>query len=168
MRRPVDRFFYGSKRALVTAPEIGVQFMFASRNVEALLIDYAVARGEPLDIVLHAQSVMWQPGDSMPHDDHIHLRIACSVEETLAGCTGGGPYWDWLPPLPAPVALDDGKLALLIADDPPLLPLPVVAEGSGGTMELGAGTPAFTSTGASARGAKSELEKQREHADDGE
>jgi penicillin-insensitive murein endopeptidase len=25
------------------------------------------------------------------------LRIACSPEETQAGCSGGGPYWEWLP-----------------------------------------------------------------------
>jgi penicillin-insensitive murein endopeptidase len=109
-------------KALVTAPEIGVQFMFASRNVEALLVDYALARGEPLDLVLHVQSVMWQPVDSLPHDDHIHLRIACSVEETFTGCSGGGPYWEWLPPLPGPVPLDDERVALLVADDPPLPP----------------------------------------------
>jgi len=111
-------------KALVQAPELGVQFMFASRNVEALVVDYALARGEPLELVLRAQSVMWQPGDSMPHDDHVHLRIACSVEETLSGCTGGGPYWEWLPPLPAPEVFDDAKLALLTSDDPPLEPLP--------------------------------------------
>jgi penicillin-insensitive murein endopeptidase len=114
-------------KALVTAPEIGVQFMFASRNVEALLIDYALARGEPLELVLRAQSVMWQPGDSRPHDDHVHLRIACSVEETLSGCIGGGPYWEWLPALPAPERLDDEQLALLAAGEPPLEPSP--AEG---------------------------------------
>jgi penicillin-insensitive murein endopeptidase len=106
-------------KALITAPEIGVQFMFVSRNVEALLIDYALARGESLELVLEAQSVMWQPGDSLPHDDHVHLRIACSVEETLAGCTGGGPYWEWLPPLPPPVPLDDARLALMLATEPP-------------------------------------------------
>lgn len=111
-------------KALITAPEIGVQFMFVSRNVEALLIDYALARGETLDLVLRAQSVMWQPGDSLPHDDHVHLRIACSVEETLAGCTGGGPYWEWLPPLPPSVPLDDGRLAVLLAAEPPPEPLP--------------------------------------------
>jgi penicillin-insensitive murein endopeptidase len=155
-------------KALVTAPEIGVQFMFASRNVEALLIDYAMARGEPLDLVLRAQSVMWQPGDSMPHDDHIHLRIACSVEETLAGCTGGGPYWDWLPPLPSPIALDDGKLALLIADEPPLSPLPFASEAGVATAGLGAPPAAFMSSNPSSVGAKSQLEKQRDPAHDGE
>jgi penicillin-insensitive murein DD-endopeptidase len=107
-------------KLLVTAPEVGVQFMFASRNVEALVIDYALARGEPLDVVLRAQSVMWQPGDSLPHDDHVHLRIACSVEELSTGCSGGGPYWDWLPAVPLPETLDHGKLALLIRDEPPL------------------------------------------------
>jgi penicillin-insensitive murein endopeptidase len=110
-------------KALVTAPEMGVQFMFASRNVEALLVDYALARGEPLELVLHAQSVMWQPVDSLPHDDHIHLRIACSVEETQAGCSGGGPYWEWLPALPTPLPLDDPRLALLASDEEPLPPI---------------------------------------------
>jgi penicillin-insensitive murein endopeptidase len=155
-------------KALVTAPEIGVQFMFASRNVEALLIDYAVARGEPLEVVLHAQSVMWQPGDSMPHDDHIHLRIACSVEETLAGCTGGGPYWDWLPPLPSPVPLDDDRLALLIADDPPLSPLPFTSEGGAATAGLTTPPATLVTTNASSSGAKSQLDKQRDAAQDSE
>jgi penicillin-insensitive murein endopeptidase len=107
-------------KALISAPEIGVQFMFVSRNVEALVIDYALARGEPLDLVLRAQSVMWQPVDSLPHDDHIHLRIACSVEELQSGCSGGGPYWEWLPPPPLPLTFDDGALARLIADEPPM------------------------------------------------
>ncbi len=155
-------------KALVTAPEIGVQFMFASRNVEALLIDYAMSRGEPLDVILHAQSVMWQPVDSLPHDDHIHLRIACSVEETLAGCTGGGPYWNWLPPLPPPVLLDDEKLALLVADDPPLSPLPFPSDGGLATTALGANPPGLASSTANAPGAKSQLEKRRDRAQDGE
>ena len=87
-------------RALLTSQDIGVQFLFVSRTVEALLVDYALSRGEPLELVLRAQSVMLQPGDSMPHDDHFHLRIACTPEEALAGCMGGGPHWEWLPPLP--------------------------------------------------------------------
>lgn len=152
-------------KSLVTAPEIGVQFLFASHNVEALLIDYALARGEPLDLVLHVQSVMWQPGDSLPHDDHIHLRIACSVEETLEGCTGGGPYWEWLPALPPPVAFDDAKLALLVADDPPLEPLPV-PDAPPFT------TPTVPAPGADKAsgfvGAKSEPQKTRDPAETGQ
>ncbi|HEX6275816.1 MAG TPA: penicillin-insensitive murein endopeptidase, partial [Polyangiaceae bacterium] len=71
-------------RALLESPGLGVQFMFVSKNVEALLVDYALARGEPLELVLRAQSVLLEPGDSMPHDDHVHLRIACTPDEALA------------------------------------------------------------------------------------
>jgi penicillin-insensitive murein endopeptidase len=109
-------------RALLSSPDIGVQFLFVSRTVEALLVDYAIARGEPLELVLHAESVLLEPGDSMPHDDHVHLRIACTAEEALQGCMGGGPHWEWLAPLPTPVDLD-GTLLALLASEPPLEPL---------------------------------------------
>jgi penicillin-insensitive murein endopeptidase len=105
-------------RELVQAPEIGVQWLFVSRGVEALLVDYAIARGEDPELVWHAETVMLQPADSTPHDDHFHLRIACSPEEALAGCEGGGPYWPWLDPLPALGPLDDRALGEIAADDP--------------------------------------------------
>ncbi len=109
-------------KKLVSAPELGVQFLFVSRAVEALVSDYARSRGEPLELIYHAQTVMLQPGDSLPHDDHFHLRIACSPEESQYGCSGGGPYWEWLPPLPA--SLSDGQALLdAIAEDEPLAPL---------------------------------------------
>lgn len=88
-------------RALLQDESVGVQLMLCSREIEALLIDYARARGEPDMLVWQAETVLLQPGDSLPHDDHIHLRIACTPEETLHGCEGGGPYWEWLPPLPS-------------------------------------------------------------------
>jgi penicillin-insensitive murein endopeptidase len=30
------------------------------------------------------------------HDDHIHVRTACSAEETVAGCENIGPRRPWL------------------------------------------------------------------------
>lgn len=108
-------------KKLVNDREIGVQFLFISRPLEALLMDYARARGEPLELQYRAQTVMLQPGDSLPHDDHLHLRIACSPEETQAGCSGGGPYWEWLPPLPESQEADDALLQAIAADEP--LPL---------------------------------------------
>jgi penicillin-insensitive murein endopeptidase len=89
-------------RSLLTSSEVGVQFMFVCREVEARLIDHARALGEPEELVWRAETVMLQPSDSLPHDDHVHLRIACSPEEAIAGCSGGGPRWEWLPPY-APV-----------------------------------------------------------------
>jgi penicillin-insensitive murein DD-endopeptidase len=116
-------------KKLVTDPEIGVQFLFISRPLEALLMDYARSRGEPLELQYRAQTVMLQPGDSLPHDDHLHLRIACSPDEIPGGCSGGGPYWEWLPPLPATRELDQALLDEIAADEPlePLEPAPVAS-----------------------------------------
>jgi penicillin-insensitive murein endopeptidase len=108
-----------------------VQFLFISRPLEALIVDYARARGEPLELIYRAQTVMLQPGDSLPHDDHLHVRIACSPEEIRGGCSGGGPYWEWLPPLPSAEVLTTAELDAIAADDPldPLEPLPMASVG---------------------------------------
>ncbi len=87
-------------KAFLLSDDVQVQWMFCSQWVEALLIDYARARGEPDELVWRAETVMLQPADSLPHDDHIHLRISCTPKTSLTGCEGGGPYWEWLPPLP--------------------------------------------------------------------
>jgi penicillin-insensitive murein DD-endopeptidase len=105
-------------KKLVNDSEIGVQFLFVSKPIEALLMDYARARGEPLELQHRAQTVMLQPGDSLPHDDHLHLRIACSPDETQAGCSGGGPYWEWLPPVPTSTDADQQWLERIAAEEP--------------------------------------------------
>jgi hypothetical protein len=66
--------------------------------------------------VWHAETVMLQPKDSLPHDDHLHLRTACLPDEAVLGCEGGGPYWPWLPPLPGtpPPDTDEDLAALLL------------------------------------------------------
>jgi penicillin-insensitive murein endopeptidase len=93
--------------------------MFVSRQIESLLIDYALSRQEPLELVYQAQTVLLEPKDSMPHDDHIHLRIACAPDEGVSGCSGGGPYWQWLPPATASLPLEPSILAAIAAEDPP-------------------------------------------------
>lgn len=105
-------------KALLMSPHMNVQWMFCSRALEALMIDYALARGEDLELVWHAQTVLLQPGDSLPHDDHIHLRIACSPEDAVRGCDGGGPYWQWLPPLPELGPITEQMLEEIAAQDP--------------------------------------------------
>ncbi|MDF3069303.1 MAG: murein endopeptidase [Polyangiaceae bacterium] len=126
-------------KKLVTAPEIGVQFLFVSRPVEALVSEYARSRGEPLELLYHAQTVMMQPADSLPHDDHLHLRIACSPEESQSGCSGGGPYWEWLPPL-QPAQTGSQALLEAIASDEPLEPLePSSPEPHPGSLPLASG-----------------------------
>jgi len=84
-------------KALIEAPDGGVQWLFVSRPIEALLTEYAMAKGEDELLIWKAENMMLQPADSSAHDDHIHLRIACAPSEGVEGCLGGGPYWSWLP-----------------------------------------------------------------------
>jgi penicillin-insensitive murein endopeptidase len=87
-------------KALVEAPGPGVVWLFVSRPLEALLTEYAFASGEDPELVWYAENVMLQPRNALPHDDHFHLRIACSQEQTVQGCEDGGPQWPWLRPAP--------------------------------------------------------------------
>ncbi len=82
-------------RALLTDPQIELLWMFVSRDVEAMVIQQARALGETAELVWRAEQVLHQPRDSAPHDDHMHVRIACTPAETLEGCEGGGPRWPW-------------------------------------------------------------------------
>ena len=109
-------------KALVTAREANVQWLFFARWLEAMVIEYARARGEDEELLWYAESVLLQPGDSDVHDDHLHLRIACTPDEAVAGCLGGGPYWPWLPGLPQLATPPDEELARAIIGD--LLPAP--------------------------------------------
>ena len=109
-------------KALVSSKEANVQWLFFAHWLEALVIEYARARGEDPELIWYAESVLLQPGDSASHDDHLHLRIACTPDEAVAGCLGGGPYWPWLPRLPQLVSPPDDDLARSIIDD--LLPGP--------------------------------------------
>jgi len=97
VRIDIDREWW-LLRSLLTSPDIGVQFMFVCHEVEALLIDHARALGESDELVARAETMMIQPSDSLRHDDHVHMRIACAPDEAATGCSGGGPRWQWLPP----------------------------------------------------------------------
>lgn len=106
LRLDVERQWLLTK-ALLENPDANVQWIFVSEPVEALLIEYARARGEDPDLVFRALSVMKQPSNGLPHDDHFHVRTACLPDEALAGCEGGGPYWAWLPEIPSSFIADD-------------------------------------------------------------
>jgi len=111
-------------KALVEAPGPGVTWLFVSRPIEALLTEYAFARGEDPVVVWHAENVMLQPRNALPHDDHFHLRIACSPDMEVRGCEGGGPQWPWLPGSPAWNGNDEELIATIDPGSlPPLEPI---------------------------------------------
>jgi penicillin-insensitive murein endopeptidase len=99
-------------KALVEDPEARVQWVFAHRNVEAMLLEYARARGEPGETLVRAMEVMLQPNPGGPHDDHVHVRTACTPEEIAAGCDHTGPHRPWIDALDQrpPEAVPDVEL----------------------------------------------------------
>jgi penicillin-insensitive murein endopeptidase len=96
--------------SLLRSDRIEVQWMFASRAVTALLVHYALDTGADAELIWRAEHVLIEPVDSLPHDDHLHLRIACSPEASVQGCEGGGPYWAWLPARPELAGLEGSEL----------------------------------------------------------
>ncbi len=84
-------------KALVEDPEARVQWLFVSKTVEAMLLDWARARGESGDTLVRAMDMLLQPPPpAQSHDDHIHVRIACDPEEAASGCEHTGPIRPWI------------------------------------------------------------------------
>jgi penicillin-insensitive murein endopeptidase len=104
-------------RALLTSPHVEVQWLYASSLVKGLVLEHALALGESPELIARAETVLQEPLDGLPHDDHLHLRIACPLASRSRGCAGGGPDWSVLDAEEPP-----GELALevephIVADE---------------------------------------------------
>jgi len=107
--QPVPRVRFDARRnwALVSAmlsnPNVEVQWIFANRELAALMLGEAEREGAPAGIVLRALSLLHQPTDSQPHDDHMHVRLFCDPADRSFGCTDKGPrrwlkkHWKYMP-----------------------------------------------------------------------
>lgn len=88
-----DRRNWLMVETLLTDPTIRVQWMFVSHGLENRLLRYARRKNRPRWLTEYARVVMRQPGDSLPHDDHFHVRVFCSREDRIGGCVDRGPIW---------------------------------------------------------------------------
>lgn len=106
-------------RALLTSPHAEVQWLYASSSVKGLVLEQAREAGESPELLARAQTVMQEPLDGLPHDDHLHLRIACPLASRERGCEGGGPDWSWsaLDVTTAPTAAREPAEAAALAPD---------------------------------------------------
>ena len=77
-------------RALVEDPDARVQWIFVSDVVHAMILDWAIARGDSIETIRRADQVMLEPHPGGVHDDHVHVRTACSAEEVVQGCEWTG------------------------------------------------------------------------------
>lgn len=77
-------------RALLQNPIAEVQYIFVYEPLKQMLLDHARQSGEPDAIIAQASFILHQPGDSLRHDDHFHVRIYCSQSDRMMGCYDRG------------------------------------------------------------------------------
>jgi penicillin-insensitive murein endopeptidase len=77
-------------RALVEHQGPPLQRVFIFDPLKEMLLDHARAIGEPEWLIAEAAILLHQPGDSLPHDDHMHVRISCTAEDAPFGCEDYG------------------------------------------------------------------------------
>jgi len=94
------RFFdvkrnWGLVRALLEEPGIEIQYLFIHARLRERLLAYAAEQGEDPSLLERAEAILHQPGDSAPHDDHLHVRIFCAESDRAFGCRDAGPVRWW-------------------------------------------------------------------------
>jgi len=79
--------------ALLADEAAAVQRIFVVEHLRSRLLDEARRVKAPAEVIERFAEVTCQPG--FPHDDHMHVRVFCSVEDIGAGCIDGSPIYPW-------------------------------------------------------------------------
>lgn len=85
-------------RTLLTDPKVNIQWIFVFRPLRKKLLRLARRKRLPAALIEKMETVMRQPSDSAPHNDHFHVRIYCSRQDVLHGCQNRGPFHSWVKP----------------------------------------------------------------------
>ena len=80
-------------QALLEVQPGEVQRIFVAEHLRAMLLTAAARRSAPADVVTRFAEVSCQPG--YPHDDHLHVRWFCSLDDARAGCVDVPPMYPW-------------------------------------------------------------------------
>ena len=84
---------WGLMAALLSLPEARINRIYVVEHVRSILLEYARTVGADADIVERFGQVTCQP--SFPHDDHMHIRFYCSLDDIDAGCEDTAPLYPW-------------------------------------------------------------------------
>jgi penicillin-insensitive murein endopeptidase len=101
-------------KTLVEDDEARIQWLFGNHVIEAMLLEWARASGESVETIWRVEEAMLEPHPGGAHDDHVHVRTACSAEEIAQGCEPSGPARPWIAMPPPPELPSDGELVLAI------------------------------------------------------
>jgi penicillin-insensitive murein endopeptidase len=125
--------------SLVRDESSGVIRIFVAEWLRQKLLAYAREHHRNGELVVRAEWVLRQPGDAAAHDDHFHIRVACTPEERALGCIDGGPLGWWLERefgKGDEASVDDASLVAAITDPPieaAITPTTVIATASNRT-----------------------------------
>ena len=73
-------------RALVTCRGATIQHMFMANWLRGPVLEYARKKKEPKAVIAKVAEMLTQPHNALPHNDHLHLRIACAGDDDSEGC----------------------------------------------------------------------------------
>ncbi len=72
--------------ALLDQDEIGVRWLFLANPLREQVLEAARAEARPRRLIARMERTLRQPRGALPHNDHLHLRIACAPADVLEGC----------------------------------------------------------------------------------
>ena len=78
-------------QAMVEDQDMRLQWIFVSDPIRTRLLEYAAEEQVDEAVIAAAASVLRQPANAAPHDDHFHLRVHCALDDRLDGCVEWGP-----------------------------------------------------------------------------
>jgi penicillin-insensitive murein DD-endopeptidase len=81
--------------ALLSEPEMEVQWIFMHKPLADLCLQEAEREGTDPALLARAREILRQPTDSQPHDDHMHVRVFCPAHNRMFGCLDKGPRRWW-------------------------------------------------------------------------
>ncbi len=97
-------------RSLIENPEAHLQRVFVAERLRSLMMDWAEQEGEPAWIIERAGEVMCEP--AVPHDNHFHVRLFCTVEDYRQGCRDSWPIYPWRRTEYAPLGISEVETAV--------------------------------------------------------
>jgi penicillin-insensitive murein endopeptidase len=102
--------------ALLEDPDAYVQRIFVAEHLRTMLLAAAAREQAKAATIAQFADVTCQP--SYPHDDHLHVRWFCSLEDLRAGCEDLPPLYPWRKEALAAAGIEPTLAARTRAVDP--------------------------------------------------
>lgn len=93
--------------ALLADDAAAVQRIFIVEHLRGLLLEEAARVEAPAEVIERFADVTCQP--RFPHDDHMHIRVFCSLDDVAAGCEDTPPMYPWRKQALAAAGVEPGR-----------------------------------------------------------